>query len=94
MVQAIFIIDRSFAKNWCIKPPNNHDWSPYRRKKRPYYAVLAHFLFPVVTLVTFSSNLSHFVRNPYKPLKNKNKISEKKKKKKIQQQKNSKKIQK
>ena len=35
-----------------------------RAKKTPYYAVLAHFWFPVVTMVTFSNNLSTFVRKP------------------------------
>ena len=32
--------------------------------KKTYYAVLAHFWFSVVTLVTFNSNLSNVVRNP------------------------------
>ena len=42
---------------------------PFGQKKRAYYAVLAHFgnfWCPVVTLETFSSNLSNFKRNPKK----------------------------
>ena len=35
MVQAIFTINWSFANDWCIKPPNNHDGSPYRRSSWP-----------------------------------------------------------
>ena len=41
-------------------------------KKRAYYAVLAHFwqfLCPVINLVTFSSNLSNFEKNPKNPKK-------------------------
>ena len=40
---------------------------PFRQKKRAYDAVLAHFgqfLVPSSNLVTFSSNLSNFERNP------------------------------
>ena len=35
-------------------------------QKRAYYADLAHFWCPVVTLVTFSSNRSNFERDPNK----------------------------
>ena len=56
--------------------------------KSAYYAVLAHFFFanfwcPVVTLLTFSSSLSNFERNPTKKQKNLKKIQKKLKKKKI-----------
>ena len=40
-------------------------------KKRTYYAVLAHFWRPVVTLVIFSSDLRNFESNPKKPKKKK-----------------------
>ena len=36
-------------------------------KKIAYHTVLANFWCPVVTLVTFSSNLSNFERNRKKP---------------------------
>ena len=42
-------------------------------KKRPYYALSAHLWFLVVTLVTFSSNLSNFVGNLKKKLNKKSK---------------------
>ena len=48
-------------------------------QKTAYYAVLAHFWCPVVTLVVFSSNLSNFERNPKEP--NKSPKNPKKKKK-------------
>ena len=37
---------------------------PFEEEKNLFYAVFAHFWFPVETLVTFSSNHSNFVRNP------------------------------
>ena len=40
-------------------------------KNRAYYAFLANFWCPVVTLVTCSTNLSNFERNPNKPKKSK-----------------------
>ena len=43
-------------------------------KKRAFYAVLAHFWCPVVTVVTFSSNLSNFEKKQ----RNKNKKNKKK----------------
>ena len=54
-------------------------------QKRPYQAVLAHFWFPVVTLVTFSSNISKFEENPppKKSKKNPKKNQKIKKKSKI-----------
>ena len=36
--------------------------------------MLGHFWCPVVTFVTFSSNLSNFKKNPKGPLKNQNMI--------------------
>ena len=45
----------------------------FGQKKSLFWPIFANFWCPVVTLVTFSSNLSNFERNPKKPNKsNKN----------------------
>ena len=57
-----------------------------------FWPIFGDFWFPVVTLVTFSSNISNFERNPKKPEKNPKKIKKKSKKfKKSKTQKKSKK---
>ena len=38
-----------------------------------FWSIFSFFWFPLVNLLTFSSNLSNFVRNPLKPEKNPNK---------------------
>ena len=63
------------------------------RQKRAYFAILAHFWCPVVTLVTFSSKLNNFEKNIQKKnTQKKNQIPLKTQK--IQKIKNGEKIQK
>ena len=58
-------------------------------QKTAYYAVLAHFWCPVVTLVVFSSNLSNFERHPDKPKKSLKKFKKFQKSKKLKKSKKS-----
>ena len=65
-----------------------------RAKKRAFYAVLAHLRCPVVTVVTFSSNLSNFERKRKKRKKSKKNPKKIQKIQKSKNPKNLKKIQK